>query len=336
MGIYDRDYARDENNWGMGQGGGSRRSGGPGSWSVVTWIIIINVVIFLFEVLRFGEFRVGMASRAEVFAGHVYLLLTYQFVHHDGFHLLFNMLVLYFWGYQLQRLIGTKSFIGLYIGAGVFGGLAQILFSDAPILGASAAVMGVVFGIITLMPKQVVNLLLFFVIPIRTAMWKIGAFIVVIEVGMFLAQEVFRMSFHDTGIANVAHLGGAFFGWAWIAWVIPWLQNREENQARTQRWTQRFGTKRVVEAEMVEGGKGGAKGPSVYVTPEADAILDKINEHGMQSLTPEERKILEEHSEKIARRLDGRKRARVPARSSPGQFSPLPSSAPFSGRRGSG
>ncbi len=306
MGIYDRDYAREEDSWGMGQrGGGFRRGAGPRTWSVVTWIIILNVAIFLFQVMRFDEFRVGTASRAEIFAGHIYLLLTYQFVHADLFHLLFNMLILFFWGYQLQRTIGTKSFLGLYLGAGVFGGLVQILYSPTPVLGASAAVLGVVFGIISLMPRQVVNLLLFFVIPIRTPMWKIGAFIVVIEVAMFLAQEVFGMRFGPDGIANLAHLGGAFFGWFWIAWIIPWQRDRQENRSREKRWSVSFGTKRVVDAEVVDkkGKPKASKKPSVYVTPEADAILDKINEQGMQSLTPEERKILEDHSEEIARRL---------------------------------
>ncbi|MCB1228825.1 MAG: rhomboid family intramembrane serine protease [Verrucomicrobiae bacterium] len=305
MGIYDRDYTRDEDSYGLG-GSQRRKASGPGSWSVVTWLIVINVAVHLAEVLILDHGRIGTASRAEVFSGEVYLLLTYQFVHADFFHLLFNMLVLFFWGYQVQRMIGTWSFLGLYFGAGLFGGLAQILYSPSPILGASAAVVGVVFGLITLMPRQVVNLLLFFVIPIRTAMWKIGAVIVAIELTMMLAQDVFGMTFAGNGIANVAHLGGAFFGWFWIAWVMPWQRDRDAGQAKTKRWTQRFGTKRVVDAEVVKAGEAKPKEPKPFVSAEIDAILDKISQHGIHSLTDEEKKFLEKQSKKLSRRVDGK------------------------------
>jgi hypothetical protein len=214
------------------------------------------------------------------------------------------MLVMYFWGYQLQRMIGTRNFVGLYFGAGFFGGLLQVLYSPTPILGASAAVIGVVFAFISLMPRQVMNLLLFFVLPIRTEMWKLGAVIVAIEVGMFLAQEVFGMQFGPNGIANVAHLGGAFFGWFWIAWILPFFQQRNEETARTGRWSQAFGTKRVVDAEVTN--PASKKNPKAFVTLEIDAILDKISEQGMQSLTDEERKILEKGSSKLNRKIDGK------------------------------
>lgn len=319
MGIYDRDYSRDEDSWGMGQGGrggGYRpRAGGPRTWSVVTWLIILNVLGFLIDHGFNGGAHYGYASREQLFSGHVYLLLTYQFVHADLFHLLFNMLVLYFWGYQLQRIIGTQSFLWLYFGAGVFGGLLQLLsFTDAPstpMIGASAAVMGVVFGIISVMPRQVVTLLLFFVLPIRAAMWKIGAFIVAIEVVMFLAQDVFGMTMGENGIANLAHLGGAAFGWFWITWILPRRQGSYENQYQQKRWSDRFGTKRVVEAEVVTSDnkkpkKEKKKKDAAFVTPEVDAILDKINEQGMHSLTDKEKKVLEKHSEQLAKRNDRR------------------------------
>lgn len=298
MGIYDRDYLRDEEER-YGKGG---LGGGPRRWTVVTWIIVLNVAIHLIQVIYLDSGRVGTASREELFGGHVYLLLTYQFVHADLFHLLFNMLILYFWGYQLLQRLGTASFLGLYLGAGVFGGIAQTLYSPNPILGASAAVLGVMFGIISLAPRQIVNLLLFFVLPIRTPMWKIGAFIVALEVGMMLAQEVFGMTIGQNGIANVAHLGGAFFGWFWIAWILPWREGRRDDYQRASRWTERFGTKRVVEAEVVD--KPLAKKPKPFVSTEIDAILDKISEQGMQSLTEEEKRTLQKSSEKLSRRID--------------------------------
>ena len=303
MGSYNRDYMRDEDHRYRGGGSGLNH---PRNWSVVIWLIVINVAIHLFQVLTFDSERIGTMSRAELLSGHLYLLLTYQFVHANLTHLLFNMLVLYFWGPQLLRAIGTKQFLALYLGAGFFGGLVQVIYSPNPILGASASVVGVVFGLIALAPRQTVNLLLFFVIPIRTPMWKIGAFIIVIEVAMFLAQEVFDQRFGENGIANLAHLGGGFFGWFWINYGIPFFNRRSRHETRQERWSQAFGTKRVVEAEVVDGEEPPGSASKPFVSTEIDAILDKISEQGMQSLTEDEKKLLQKSSEKLSKRIDDR------------------------------
>lgn len=296
---------QDEDGFGGSRGGGIPS---PRQWSVITWLIVLNVIGFLIDAFVTDGAHIGRASRQELFGGHIYLLLTYQFVHADLAHLAFNMLVLFFWGPQLLRSIGPRQFLALYIGAGVFGGLLQIFYSPTPILGASAAVVGVVFGLISIAPHQVVNLLLFFVLPIRTQMWKIGAFIVFIEVAMFLAQEVFDMRFGQNGIANLAHLGGGFFGWFWINYGLVYFNKRGGSQDKENRWTQAFGTKRVVDAEVVDdqdpaSGKTKSSGP--FVSTEIDAILDKISEHGMQSLTEKEKRLLQKSSEKLSRRVDG-------------------------------
>ncbi|MCB1080024.1 MAG: rhomboid family intramembrane serine protease, partial [Verrucomicrobiae bacterium] len=157
MGLYDRDYVRDGNY--RGDDGFPK----PSQWSVVTWLIVINAAVLLIQMLYLSEERIGTVTRAEVFAGHIYLLLTYQFVHADLWHLGLNMLMLHFMGRPLLSRIGPKQFLGLYLGAGVFGGLVQILYSPHPILGASAAVFGVLYGMISLTPWQEVYLLLFFV-----------------------------------------------------------------------------------------------------------------------------------------------------------------------------
>ena len=303
MGSYNRDYMRDDD---PRFGGGGKFH--PRHWTVITWLIVINVAIHLLQVMQFDTERIGTMSRSELLSGHIYLLLTYQFVHANLTHLAFNMLVLFFWGPQLLRAIGPKQFLALYLGAGVFGGLVQVLYSPNPVLGASAAVVGVVFGLISLAPQQTVNLLLFFVIPIRTQMWKIGAFIVVIEVGMFLAQEVFNMRFGENGIANLAHLGGGVFGWFWITHGISFFNRRSRSTSRENRWSEAFGTKRVVEAEVQDGDRSSEAGKNKksqpFVSNEIDAILDKISEHGMQSLTEEEKRLLQKSSEKLSRRID--------------------------------
>lgn len=304
MGIYDRDYLRDADFRG-GRGGVS----GPRGWSLVTWIIAVNAVVHLAEILAFDTERIGTITRAELFAGHVYLLFTYQFVHADLWHLGLNMLMLHFMGRQLYDTVGRNPFLAIYLGAGVVGGLVQVLYSPHPIMGASAAVFGVFFAVITLMPWREVYLMLFFVIPVRARLWKIGLWVALFEIGLFLAQEFGGFRLGDHGIANLAHLGGAAFGWFWIARIWPRRRSRGGERMRPERWGDRFGTRQVVEAEVVEerpAPPAPPRQPQTFVSPEIDAILDKISAQGMQSLTEEERRLLQQSSETLARRVEGR------------------------------
>jgi len=305
MGIYDRDYLRDDNHsYRGGRGGGG--VAGPRGWSLVTWLIVINAAIFLIDNLVFNGRQKGTITQGELFAGHVYLLLTYQFVHMDIWHLGLNMLMLHFMGRPLLDRIGGRPFLVLYIGAGILGGLVQVLYSPNPVMGASAAGFGVLFAMITLTPWQEVYLMLFFVIPVKARMWKIGLWVSVFEIGMFLAQEFLGWRLGEHGIANLAHLGGAFFGWFWIAYVWPVAQRRQTVVSPQQRWSGPFGSRRVLDAEVVEERVDSPREPKPFVSAEIDAILDKISAQGMQSLTEEERKLLQKSSEKLARRVDGK------------------------------
>ncbi|MBL9154284.1 MAG: rhomboid family intramembrane serine protease [Verrucomicrobiales bacterium] len=306
MGIYDRDYLRDADFRG-GRGGLS----GPRSWSLITWLIVINVAVHLVQMLWLDADRVGWVSRRELFDGHVYLLLTYQFVHADVWHVGLNMLMLYFMGRPLVEQVGKATFLKIYFGAGLLGGLVQILYSPDPIMGASAAVFGVLYAVITLTPWREVYLMLFFVIPVRAQMWKIGMWLAVFEIGIFAAQAFGLLTLGQHGIANLAHLGGAFFGWLWIAWIWPQRRGhgRREAREREERWNDRYGMGRVVDAEVLDERSAPSdtpRKPKPFVSEEIDAILDKISAHGMQSLTEEEKRLLQQSSERLARRVEGK------------------------------
>lgn len=312
MGVYNREYMRDP----FARGGGGA---GPRSWSLVTWLVVINVAVYLGELVLFDQEHIGYVTRAEVLQGHVYLLITYMFVHGHPMHLLLNMVMLWFAGKALLQLTSRGQFLWIYFGGGVLGALAQMALFPEPILGASAGVMAVFVALAALLPNQEVYFLLFFVIPIRARLKTMALVLVAMDLALFLGDQMFGW---NSEIGHLAHLGGAFFGWFFISVIAPWQQSRNTDSARKDRWRKRFGARRVLDAETGSAEKKGSeRGGGIFIrrvdnTPEkpgkpfvsadVDAILDKISEQGMQSLTDEERKILERSSRKLARRVDGK------------------------------
>ena len=123
------------------------------------------------------------------------------------------------------------------------------------------------------------------------------------DVAMLVAELVGPWSF---GIGNLAHLGGALFGWLYIKRGLSGLGGRMTSPDQADQWLSRFGGNQVVDAELSDSSeekkswfKSSKKQP--YISANVDEILEKISEQGMQSLSDEERKILEKSSEKLAR-----------------------------------
>lgn len=134
-------------------------------------------------------------------------LLTYQFLHAPGFgHIFFNMLALYFFGPRLEERMGARAFLTLYLGAGVFGAvLSAMLAPNSYMVGASAAVYGVVAAFAVVWPFE--RVYLWFVLPVP--IWALAIFMVVFS----LQSSVVGV---DDGIAHFAHLGGLIFGGAYL------------------------------------------------------------------------------------------------------------------------
>ncbi|MFV1985872.1 MAG: rhomboid family intramembrane serine protease [Gemmatimonadota bacterium] len=146
-------------------------------------------------------------------------LITYQFLHdRSGLgHIFFNMLGLFFFGPRLEERLGGRHFLGLYLVSGVVGAIVHILFSALPIsdgglavpmVGASAAVYGVLLGYARFWPKD--KILIWFIIPIeiRTAV-----------IGLTLISLWFGLGSGGGNVAYFAHLGGFLGGWLYLRWM---------------------------------------------------------------------------------------------------------------------
>jgi membrane associated rhomboid family serine protease len=169
-------------------------------------IIGINVVIFIVVNIS-SSLLVDLALLAplDVFIHYPWGIVTSMFTHQDFFHLLFNMLTLYFFGSYLLKMIGTKKFLIIYLAGGLVGGLFFVLLSTlispgsiAAAIGASGAIFALGGTLAVLMPQMKVYIMF---IPVPVPLW-------VAVIGGCLIMSFF------SGVAWEAHLGGLLFGLA--------------------------------------------------------------------------------------------------------------------------
>lgn len=180
--------------------------------SALKVIVGINVAVFVLESVLPGSGQTwvdalfGLSQRG-ISHGMIWQFVTHQFVHASLFHLLVNMLGLWFAGRVLENLLGPGRFVLFYLACGIAGGVLQLLLSPGPVLiGASGAVCGVVAAFSALYPEMPITALLFFVLPIRMKAKWLGWIIVIVSV-FLLATGL------GGNIGNAAHLGGALAGY---------------------------------------------------------------------------------------------------------------------------
>ena len=178
-------------------------------------LIGINVLVFVFKEMldRRGRIIVDdlfWLSGEGLVSGMVWQPVTYQFVHAGLFHLVVNMIGLWFAGNILERILGVRRFVQLFLVAGIAGGFLQMIYdSNTVLVGASGSVCGLIAAFSTLYPRMPITVLLFFVIPVRMqAMW-LGISVVILS-ALLLISGLFG------NIGNLAHIGGAVAGFAWV------------------------------------------------------------------------------------------------------------------------
>jgi membrane associated rhomboid family serine protease len=180
--------------------------------SAVVVLIAVNAAIFAYEVLRprvrdeFQDFY-GL-SAAGIEEGRWWQLITHAFLHANIWHLLFNMITLWFAGRIVERVMGTSRFLALYVASAVAGGLAQTFLEggNALLLGASGAVCGVIVAFATMFPEAPIVLLLFFVIPLKFRAKYLGW-------GLAGSSLLLFVLGFEPWIGHAAHLGGCVAGY---------------------------------------------------------------------------------------------------------------------------
>jgi len=298
MGIYSRDYLRETS---------GRHSGGGGDGAGWKWIIGLTVGVFVLQLLsmRPAEFPAPPQSLVEnwlelnpvsVLHGQVWRLVTYAFCHDVGsvWHILFNMLWLWFLGRNLEQMYGTLEFVLFYLAGAVVSGLAFLglglfLRDLSPAIGASGAVLAVTMLYAMHFPRQVVYILGLIPIEIR---WIVGL-ILVFDLYPVL-RDLGGAGVSD-GVAHSAHLGGLAFGFIYFRrkWNLESIWNRLRGGNLRRAFAPRPKI-RVFEPSLEE--------ESQSLETQVDAILEKIHNQGESSLTEKERDILKAASRRYKNR----------------------------------
>lgn len=181
--------------------------------SPVTFSLLgINATLFLLEeisriVFDTSLFPVFALSREGLGEGYWWSFLTHAFLHGNLFHLIVNMVALWFTGPVLEGMLGGVRYLLLYLCGAIAGGVIQTYSSPQSIdlVGASGAVCALLVGFGTLLPRLEITALIFFVIPIRmrasTLAWLV--------VGTSLLFWMFGI---EPRIGHLAHLGGGIAG----------------------------------------------------------------------------------------------------------------------------
>lgn len=189
----------------------------------VKWLLISNIAIFVLSYLSMGTalgrfFRLLALTPAAV-VGHlaVYQLVTYLFLHGGFWHLLVNMFTLWMFGATLERDWGTRAFLKYYFLCGVGAGICDVAVNalignwTTSTIGASGAIYGLLLAFGVMYPNQVV--LLSFLFPIK------AKYFVMIYGAIALLSSLNV----NSGVSDVAHLGGMLFGLAYLKLRLPSL-----------------------------------------------------------------------------------------------------------------
>lgn len=223
--------------------------------------------------------------------------VTYLFVHSGILHLATNMLALYLFGTAVESRMGSRPFLLYYlycgIGAALFSVFLSLFTHQVPFIGASGAVLGVAVAFALYWPDAEIMI---FPLPI-----PIKARYLVIGLALF---DLVMAQVSPGGTAHEAHLGGMLSGWLFFKFQS--LSRRRPARPSRQ------AAERVVMVQQTSRGESEprptAPGRSMPLRPgndpvaaEVDRVLDKIGATGIESLTADERRFLDEVSKRKKR-----------------------------------
>jgi membrane associated rhomboid family serine protease len=255
MGIYDRDYYREPPP--------GRRWGNFSTTSITTWLILINVLVFIVDSMlphrlirlyqdtnsgyyvlwpcgplkAWGYFSVTKA----ITEFQLWRFITFQFLHANLGHLFANMLGLYFFGPIVESYFGARRYTAFYLLCGCAGAATYLLLLVAgllqgpavPLVGASAGIFGVLVAGATIAPNATL-MLIFPPLPIK---FKYLA-LVLVGYAMYVA-----FTNGENAGGQAAHIGGAILGFLLMRYPQPLYlfgNKRPRARRRTTRWTDNY------------------------------------------------------------------------------------------------
>ena len=278
----------------------------------VRWLIAANVAVYFLQltVVRPEALQAALGFQLrDLSVGAYWTIATYMFVHVGLWHLLGNMLVLFVFGPRVEHAWSSGEFTRFYLWCGLGGWFFHLLFArNSLLVGASAAVLGVMVAYASRWPDDEVSL--YFTIPVKVKWLVLG----------YIAYDALAGLWGTApgttpGVAHLAHLGGVAAGWLYLRTAsmpnIDQLRQRvsqlpdlpDDTPRAIPRSMPRPREKLSRADEAVAKSKAIASpqkaSPGTKTSsgaPDLDAVLDKISQQGLESLSNDERRLLEDAS----------------------------------------
>jgi membrane associated rhomboid family serine protease len=220
-------------------------------------------------------------------------VITYMFTHFNFLHILFNMLILYWFGRIFLQYLTARQLLSTYLLGGLAGALFYVLFINgfpglrehlgSSMLGASAAIMALVIAISFYVPNYTLYLLL--IGPVRLKYIALA----------FIIMDILMIASYNAG-GHIAHLGGAVYGYWFISRfkkghdIGSWLNNLLDKAVGILKPRPKLNVSYRKAAKSVSDEEYNRS--KVEQQKEIDRILDKIAQGGYESLTKKEKETL--------------------------------------------
>ncbi len=288
--------------------------GQPGTTTVVRWLIAVNVAVYFLQLtlVSAGDLRAQFGFAAGNFDAW-WTVASYMFIHAGFWHLALNMYALWSFGPRVEASWGSGPFAGYYLLCGLGGWFFDLLLvRQGVLIGASAAVLGVMLAYASRWPQD--EVLVLGAVPI-TSRWLVALMTVAI-LGVGISLE------HGAGLTYLAHLGGLVTGWAYLRMASSMDMDRlrqhvapvadEPEDAPPRAIPPRSLPRHRADSdardpdEIVQQSQAAiaeranapiretARGPAGTFSPnELNSLLDKISAQGLDALTQAERDRLE-------------------------------------------
>jgi membrane associated rhomboid family serine protease len=277
----------------------------------VQTLIAINFAMIVLQLagMKFADLAGWFAFDSAALPGRWWTAVTYTFVHAGVLHLAANMYALYLFGPRLEHTWGYKKFAWFYVLCGLGGVALEMLFiRGGSLVGASAPVFGVLTAYAMQWPDD--ELYLLFLVPMRARTLAAGL------CGFNLVMGIVGTTIEGVNVAYLAHIGGAFVAYVYMRMAAT--TNIDQVRQRVANLPDADEPPRAIPRNLPRRERGDevddivAKSKAIAskrvtaVTPaprrrdskadELNRVLDKISEQGIDSLTTDERKVLEDVS----------------------------------------
>lgn len=282
-------------------------------------IIALSAAVMFVQmtVVNYEDMATWLGFDTAGLPGRWWTALTYMFVHAGVWHLVANLYALYVFGPRLEHGWGYKKFFWFYLVCGLGGVAFDMLFiRSGGLVGASAGVFGVMTAYAMQWPDDEVYLM--FVLPMRVRTLVVALAVFNLVLGL-LGTGVGFESGNGTNIAYFAHIGGAIAAYVYMRMSastsmdnvrqrVANLPDADEppraiprNMPRRERGDEVDDI--VAKSKAIAAKRVASVSPSTRrreaKAEELNRVLDKISQHGIESLTSDERKVLEEMSRRL-------------------------------------